>query len=160
MRRLLLLLSAVAIMGSAQKPTPAFIQEILAAHNAARAKVGTPALIWSDSLAKVAQDWADTLLKNGKFEHRPLAQYGENLHETRGGNDSPAEAISGWVAEQKDYNAATNECKTGRDCLHYTQVVSRSSRLVGCAVARDGTRREVWVCNYDPPGNVVGRRPF
>ena len=29
----------------------------------------------------------------------------------------------------------------------------------GCAVATD-RRREVWVCNYDPPGNVAGYRPY
>jgi pathogenesis-related protein 1 len=30
---------------------------------------------------------------------------------------------------------------------------------VGCGVARSG-RTEVWVCNYDPPGNYVGERPY
>ena len=29
----------------------------------------------------------------------------------------------------------------------------------GCAVATD-RRREVWVCNYDPPRNVAGYRPY
>jgi len=26
-------------------------------------------------------------------------------------------------------------------------------------VAR-GAGREVWVCNYDPPGNWIGKRPY
>jgi hypothetical protein len=68
--------------------------------------------------------------------------------------------VSDWVSEQKNYDAAANKCKAGAVCGHFTQVVSKLSSQVGCAVARDGPRREVWVCNYDPPGNFVGERPF
>jgi len=44
-------------------------------------------------------------------------------------------------------------------CGHYTQIVWRDTKQVGCGVARDN-RREIWVCNYDPPGNWVGHRPY
>jgi pathogenesis-related protein 1 len=160
---LALALFLLAALGLAQMPaqktgTP-ISQPMLAAHNAARAKVGTPSLIWSDALAKVAQQWADTLISNGRFEHRPNPQYGENLYELRGGNSSPAQVVSDWLGEQKDYDAAANKCKAGAVCGHFTQVVSKSSKQVGCAKAGD-SRREVWVCNYDPPGNWVGERPF
>ena len=40
-----------------------------------------------------------------------------------------------------------------------TQFVWCKTHAVGCAVATD-PRREVWVCNYDPPGNVIGYRPY
>jgi uncharacterized protein YkwD len=135
-------------------------KDILAAHNSARAKAGTPPLVWSDSLAKIAQQWADTLLKNGKFEHRPNSKYGENLFEIRGATASPTQVVASWVDEQKDFDAASNACRSGAVCGHYTQVVWKSTRQVGCAVARQGARREVWDCNYDPPGNFVGRGPF
>ena len=69
-------------------PTPSsFSRDMLARHNAVRARVGMPPLAWSDRLAARAQDWADTLLARGRG-------------------------------------------------------------------------REVWVCNYDPPGNWAGRRPY
>lgn len=152
----LILLSTLAL---AQQPKKPLSDEILAAHNAARKKVGTPALVWSDALAKVAQQWADTLIANGKFEHRPNPQHGENLFEIRGGNASSAQVIADWVGEQKDYDAAANKCNFGAVCGHFTQVVSKSSTQVGCAKAGDA-RREVWVCNYDPPGNWAGERPF
>jgi hypothetical protein len=157
--RLAVALIVVSTLAIAQKSTKSITQDILAVHNAARKKVGTPALVWSDALAKVAQQWADTLLKNGKFEHRPAPQHGENLFEIRGGNATPAQVVSDWVAEQKDYDAAAGKCKSGAVCGHFTQVVSKSSTQVGCAKAGDA-RREVWVCNYDPPGNWVGERPF
>jgi hypothetical protein len=44
-------------------------------------------------------------------------------------------------------------------CGHYTQIVWRNTKSVGCAVAR-GKGVEVWVCNYDPPGNYAGQRPY
>jgi hypothetical protein len=156
----LVFLVIVASIALAQKPAKSIKQDILAVHNAGRKQVGTPLLVWSDALAKVAQQWANTLLKNGKFEHRPNPKFGENLFEIRGGNATPAQVVSDWVGERKDYDAAAAKCKSGAVCGHFTQVVSKLSQRVGCAVARDGTRREVWVCNYDPPGNFVGERPF
>jgi pathogenesis-related protein 1 len=44
-------------------------------------------------------------------------------------------------------------------CGHYTQIVWRNTKAVGCAVGGKGAR-EVWVCDYDPPGNYVGQRPY
>jgi hypothetical protein len=38
-------------------------------------------------------------------------------------------------------------------------MVWSTTKEVGCGVARN-SRREVWVCNYDPPGNYIGKRPF
>ena len=42
--------------------------------------------------------------------------------------------------------------------LHSSYCWSKT-RAVGCAVA-DAPRREIWVCNYDPPGNVIGYRAY
>jgi hypothetical protein len=38
-------------------------------------------------------------------------------------------------------------------------LVWNNTREVGCAVASE-PGREVWVCNYDPPGNWIGERPY
>jgi hypothetical protein len=43
-------------------------------------------------------------------------------------------------------------------CGHYTQLVWRRARQVGCAAARGGSR-EVWVCEF-PEGNYIGMRPY
>ncbi len=131
-------------------------QEMLAAHNSYRAKVGTPPLAWSDKLAVMAQRWATTLIQRGTLEHQG-GQFGENLFEISGGHATPSSVVSAWMSEEANYNHETNSCK-GR-CGHYTQVIWRSTKLVGCGVARAG-EREVWVCDYDPPGNIVGERPY
>ena len=71
----------------------------------------------------------------------------------------PQGVVDMWMSETAWYHYATNSCDSGQECGHYTQIVWRDTKRVGCAVAR-GREREVWVCNYDPPGNWAGRRPY
>ena len=132
-------------------------REMLAAHNAVRKRAGTAPLIWSDRLAERSRDWAETLVAKGQFAHRPNGKYGENLFEISGANATSAEVVSEWASESVNYDYASNRCHGV--CGHYTQIVWRGTREVGCGVARGGGR-EVWACNYDPPGNWVGERPF
>ena len=132
-------------------------REMLEAHNEVREKLGLPPLHWSAKLAGVAYNWAMTLLLNDAFLHRPRNFYGENMYEIRGGKIGAREVVANWAAEASDYNLRLNTCR-GK-CGHYTQIVWRDTREVGCAVARSSFR-EVWVCNYDPPGNIIGRRPY
>lgn len=137
--------------------TPAIGRKMLDAHNAVRARVGVPPLVWSPELAKVAQDWADTLLAKNQFAHRPKTEYGENLFAVSGARATPESAFAAWAEEEPNYRHANNSCRGV--CGHYTQIVWASTRKLGCAVAR-GPRREVWVCNYDPAGNYVGQPPY
>lgn len=138
--------------------TPSSLAQAMTdAHNAVRAKVGVPPVVWSASLADVAQDWANHLIATGGLVHRPNDSYGENLYAISGGTASPAQVVEYWAGEARGYDIRTNTCSGV--CGHYTQVVWSKTRAVGCAVAAD-RRREVWVCNYDPPGNVVGYRPY
>jgi pathogenesis-related protein 1 len=131
--------------------------DMLASHDAVRARVGVAPLVWSDRLAARAQDWADTLLARRQFNHRPNSHYGENLFEITGAPASPAQVVNAWAAESRNYDYNSNRCRGV--CGHYTQIVWSDTKEVGCAVARGGGS-EVWVCNYDPPGNWVGQRPY
>jgi pathogenesis-related protein 1 len=138
---------------------PSSQQQILDAQNAVRAHVGLPPLAWSDTLSRAAEEWADTLIKDGTFRHNPHPHYGENLYAITGGEFLPQQIVNGWAAESKDYDHRTNRCKPDRICGHYTQIVWRDTKEVGCGVARGGGR-EVWVCEYWPPGNWAGMRPY
>jgi pathogenesis-related protein 1 len=142
----------------AQGRSPAPItQAMLDAHNAIRARVGVPPFVWSDQLAQVAQDWANHLIATGGFSHRPDSRYGENLYSISGGAVSPTQVVGYWAREARGYDIRSDTCSGV--CGHHMQIVWGSTRALGCAVATD-RRREVWVCNYDSPGNVVGFRPF
>jgi pathogenesis-related protein 1 len=139
------------------KRLPGTAQQMLAAHNSVRARLGLPPLAWSDELAQYARSWANTLIARGEFSHSGSSRYGENLFEISGASATAYDVVSAWAAEVRYYNYRNNTC-SGR-CGHYTQIVWRDSKLLGCGVARNRTR-EVWVCNYEPPGNFVGERPY
>jgi uncharacterized protein YkwD len=145
-------------MGLAVGAESPLAREALAAHNAVRAKVGVPALAWSDDLATAAQKWANTLIETRQFAHEAKSKFGQNLFEIRGAHATPSEVVEDWAAEAAHFDYKANKCSGGQ-CGHYTQIVWRKTTEVGCAVAREGPR-EVWVCEYNPPGNYVGQRPY
>jgi uncharacterized protein YkwD len=148
---------------------PAALNGITAAHNAARAAVvpaanpAIPPLMWSSTVASTAQAWADKC----NFKHSG-GKYGENIYATSG-SATPADVVGSWVGEAKDYDYATNTCGAGKVCGHYTQVVWRNSMNLGCGVTDCTTNSpfgggggawQFWVCNYDPPGNFNGEKPY
>ncbi len=132
-------------------------QTMLDAHIAIRARVGVPPLVWSDQLAQVAEDWVNHLIATGGFSHRPNNRYGENIYTISGRTTSPTQVVGYWAGEARGYDVRSNTCSGV--CGHYTQIVWGATRAAGCAVATD-RGREIWVCNYDPPGNVIGYRPY
>jgi pathogenesis-related protein 1 len=152
--RLLFLLLAAAWAMAADDPAA---REMLVLHNELRAKVKAPALEWSDRLASAAGEWAVSLVGHGRFQHSKNRHYGENMAEFRGGKSTAKQAFELWAGEAQNYDHKSNRCQG--PCGHYTQAVWSATRQVGCGVAR-GAGREVWVCEYNPPGNYVGQRPY
>ncbi len=150
--------------------------EILAQHNKHRQVVGIPSLRWSEPLAQYAQDWATQLQSKGcGLIHRPNTGkykqlHGENLFYagpvkwSNGAvelqNMTPKLVVDSWALEKADYSYASNRCKAGKVCGHYTQVVWKKSTQVGCASAVCADKSQVMVCNYNPPGNYNGQRPY
>jgi uncharacterized protein YkwD len=127
------------------------LEGITDAHNAVRKKVGAPPLRWSRPLARHAHSWAQRLAaKDCALQHRRTDAYGENLFWSSGPVEAK-EVVAEWASEAANYDRRTHRCK-GK-CGHYTQVVWSDTRSLGCGMATCGTA-EVWVCNYDPPGNV------
>ncbi len=156
-RRKLLVLILAACSPLASRPRLSMAEDFIQAHNLYREQLGVPALAWSAQLAARAQQWAQHLIQSGSFSPRRDGVFGENLYEISGGYSLPSTVVAAWMSEGRNYDRNTNSCSAR--CGHFTQVVWRGTRLVGCGMARD-TRREVWVCNYDPHGNVQGERPY
>ena len=134
---------------------------ILEQHNYWRAYVGIKEkLVWSDEMEDLAADWARNLKqKNCGFEHRPNNKAGENLFMGTSGFYGAKDVVDAWASEKEDYNYGRNKCKSGKVCGHYTQIVWRTTQKVGCAKIECGGN-VIWVCNYDPPGNWVGEKPY
>jgi len=134
--------------------------ELLAAQNGYRAAVGVPPLRWSDSLAATAQGWADHLGAIGRLEH---SGPGQNLAMATSGTQSLAQLVALWGRERVYFRDGSfpSISTTGNwaDAGHYSQIVWRDTTTVGCGFARrDG--RDVLVCDYAPPGNVMGEQPY
>ena len=160
------------------RATPTAFKGTLASHNAVRAQLGLNPLRWSNKLAVYAQQWAkhQARTQNCLMQHRPHSAgpfkqiHGENLFwaSPKRWSDGKIElqniSISGvvkaWASEVKDYDYQTNSCRIGEQCGHYTQIVWRESQAVGCAKVVCADKSQLWVCNYNPPGNYVGEKPY
>ncbi len=138
-------------------------RELLAAHNRYRNEVNVPDLTWSDEVAKSAQEWADHLASTNSFEHSQNSHYGENLWQGTANSYSQTQMVNSWGDEKKDFVFGTfpDVSKTGKwsDVGHYTQVVWRNTTQVGCGLATGGGN-DVLVCQYNPPGNYEGEKPY
>ncbi|KAL9657584.1 hypothetical protein ABK040_001011 [Willaertia magna] len=150
-----------------------FERSILVSHNKyrrsklirPRPRGALPQLKWSKKLANTARKWA----KRCNFSHNPnRGNSGENIDASFGmkGNVG-SQAVLSWFKEYKDYNYRSNKCKSGKMCGHYTQLVWRKTRFVGCAIVKCRNLKKAnfknatfVVCNYSPPGNFVGRKPY
>jgi len=141
--------------GPAQRPSglPADAQALLDAHNRLRAQHCAAALQWSPKLAQVAQQWVNTLRDQGCKLGHSGGRYGENLAAGSMGSLDGQSVTDMWYDEIKQYSFASGgfSMQTG----HFTQVVWKETTQLGCAKT---TCRgmDIWVCEYDPPGNVQG----
>jgi pathogenesis-related protein 1 len=156
MRRTIVLL-ALAGCGGAKPASPPIAHEtgnaMLDAHNRYRADHCAGPLTWSDKLAKVAQRWADHLRDaDCAFEHS-TEPYGENLAAGTIGAFPPASVVEMWYREVDGYDFRKGGFSM--DTGHFTQLVWRDTKEVGCGMSQCGGL-DVWVCEYDPPGNVEG----
>jgi len=172
--------NAPSTTSSANSNEPADFSGTVAAHNAWRSQVKVADLQWSDSLAEYAQNWANNLKFRGcEMAHNPNNQnYGENIYWSMEMSSTPKQVpkqvVDAWGSEIADYDYASNTCVSGKQCGHYTQVVWANTTHVGCGKATCvsqllnitlnnyySVRSEtVWVCNYNPPGNYNGEKPY
>ena len=137
---------------------------LLALHNRERRAVGVPALVWDPRLASAAAAYGPELARRGRLAHSPAEArpgQGENLWMGTRGAYSVEEMVGGWAEEKRLFRPGTfpDVSSSGHwgDVAHYTQMIWRSTALVGCAVHRS-ERWDFLVCRYAPPGNFVGQR--
>jgi hypothetical protein len=133
--------------------------QFLAQQNAARASMGLPLLVWDERVASYARWYAQSRRGDCALVHSS-GPYGENLFWGSGTGWAPAQAVGAWLSERPRYDYLSNSCYGGM-CGHYTQIMWRSTRRVGCAEVTCYNGRGTFItCNYDPPGNYVGLRPY
>jgi hypothetical protein len=121
---------------------------------------GVPPLVWNESLQAGAQAWSDECV----FEHDLNSTgVGENMFAAWDVEDlSPSyvlrKAVDSWYKEVRDYD--WNDPEYTPDAGHFTQLIWRATRSVGCGITDDceGNMRIV-VCRYFPAGNDADALP-
>jgi hypothetical protein len=125
--------------------------DILNSTNFYRYEDNATALTWNASLASYAQSWAS----HCQFKHSG-GPYGENL---AAGFPNVAASVDGWGNERAKYDF---QIPTGfsEATGHFTQLVWKSTTSTGCAAVnctgKGGMDGFFLVCEYYPPGNIVG----
>ncbi|EHS62451.1 uncharacterized protein PGTG_20576 [Puccinia graminis f. sp. tritici CRL 75-36-700-3] len=124
----------------------------LAAHNDIRARYSVGNLIWSSKLEASAQAWANRCV----FEHSQ-GKYGENI---AAGQPTIESVVEDWVYGKDECEVYQPDSPV---YSHFTQVIWEGTTQLGCAISNchnlPGTPLKdapYWVCQYNPPGNVLG----
>ncbi|NXR87590.1 PI16 inhibitor, partial [Hypocryptadius cinnamomeus] len=141
---------------------------ILDEHNKYRSQVSPPAkammkMTWDKELEALAQSYAEKCIWDHNKER---GRRGENLFAMAPTLELEF-AVEDWNGEEKFYNLTTSTCVPGQMCGHYTQVVWSNTHQIGCGAhfceKIDGIETEnmhLLVCNYYPPGNMKGKKPY
>jgi uncharacterized protein YkwD len=133
---------------------------ILKEHNKERQLLNIPDLLWSNELAEYAAEWALQLAEvDAGIHHRDPDDFGENISWFSAAPNDFSRGVTLWNEEKIDYKykAIGNDwAKTG----HYTQVIWKNTERVGCGCALGASGTFFFVCNYDPPGNYSGQKPY
>ncbi|OWM89259.1 hypothetical protein CDL15_Pgr010546 [Punica granatum] len=137
--------------------------QFLYAHNIVRQSKSEPPLTWDYNLEKYARWWAGQRRHDCELIHSfPEGEFtlGENIFWGGGSAWTPGDAVKLWVSEEKYYDYNSNTCEEGQVCGHYTQIVWKDTRKLGCARVVCDNRDVFITCNYYPPGNYEGDRPY
>ena len=81
-------------------------------------------------------------------------KYGENLAAGTASVLDGERVSEMWYDEVAKYSFKNP--RFSMETGHFTQVVWTTTTQVGCGMAQC-KGMDIWVCNYDPPGNVKGQ---
>ncbi|XP_026194579.1 pathogenesis-related protein 1 [Cyclospora cayetanensis] len=107
-----------------------------------------------------ALKYMEEVVNNGcPFKHSGAPGFGENLFATSGPVARCRDAVGAWYSEIRYFNGEYPGGKWTVKAGHFTQVMWSSSTGIGCARSI-GCPNRILVCNYRPPGNWIGAKPF
>ncbi|KXU30619.1 Fis family transcriptional regulator [Sphingobium sp. 22B] len=141
---------------------------VLGMHNEERGSLGLSPLAWDSALAADAARYARQMAQTNIFRHSARASRavpsGENLWMGSRGLYDYQLMVGSFIDEKRLFRRSgklPDLSVTGRweDVGHYTQIIWRGTRKVGCALA-EGQSYDYLVCRYYPAGNIFGRNPL
>lgn len=135
---------------------------------------------WDDDLAQVAQAFTnlcdDRHDKEAQRKTSKFPKVGQNIawnyEPTQTQVVDSAGRVKDWFSEYKDFSAAYVDpfhVNPGPVVTHFTQVAWADTRYIGCGYTHYKLRnddnpslpyKKLFVCNYAPGGNVIGRSMY
>lgn len=143
-------------------------QVVMDVHNRERQSLGVPALAWDDRLAADAAGYARQMVHTNQSRHSHGGERDEEIGENLWMGTHRAYGYTAMLDAFMDERRAfvfkarfPDVSTTGNweDVGHYTQMIWRGTRRVGCALG-EGAQYDYLVCRYYPAGNVYGMSPF
>ncbi len=132
--------------------------EILDVHNKYRKIVGSPDLVWSNELEASALNWANSMVEKPQSRISNTV-YGENVYWGEIGSETK-DVVFFWASEVCYYHGEEITKKNKYKFERYTQIIWAETTEIGCAMVVNKADREIWVCHYNPKGNVIGEKPY
>jgi uncharacterized protein YkwD len=157
------------LISSCVAQEPPELKGITARHNYFRKIFQAPPIEWDDSVANAAQSFTDSAAvlaacpgQGGTFQHNTDGgKYGQNFAGssfTYPNQTIGETAVDLWMLEEKHYNFQDPGFSDSTG--HFTQVVWIASTKLGCGYRKcptyNGLTLQFVICNYLPPGNVIG----
>lgn len=158
--KILFLATLISISAAQNSP-----KDYVSAHNIIRAQVGVGPVIWNETVAAYAQNYANSRSHQNCALKHSYGPYGENIAEGYD-NFNITDAVKWWASEKENYIYESNTCKNNGngdddgECLHYTQIIWRNSVHIGCARAKCDNGWIFVICSYEPVGNIEDQRPY
>lgn len=110
-------------------------------------------LVYDSNLAKQAARYAAKCIwAHSAQNERPGS--GENLAMGSHGGYTPGQLAQGWADEKSLYSQGS-DFSSGSG--HYTQMVWKDTKRVGCALNTKCSFGDFLVCQYQPQGNYLGQ---
>jgi len=147
--------------------------------NLRRGQVDPPAtnmirLQYDDDVADVAKDFT----RECRFDNNDMpftdkfSWLGEVFYSTTSIDSNRVvirKAINSWFQQRNFYNFDTQECRPGKSCGTYTELVWAENTSIGCGITtcrnmmvrgKLRPRMTIFVCNVGPGGNYIGEDPY
>ena len=162
---LLILISSNNLRKTANWDFNSMYSDLIVQHNILRKKHKASPLTKLVAIQNLAKKTAEGCAKLGKLQHtkdyydnQPV---GQNLYMSTNA-PSAANILQGWYfSEEPHYDYGRGESKDGGVTGHFTQLVWKKSKTIGCAYANGNykTYKNAYYicCNYYPAGNYYGQ---
>ena len=158
MRTLLLICLISAIFSAVTFDLEQVRKDLLTRHNYYRAKHQAPDLTRLAKLEEISQSYSEYLASIGYLVHSSNTlngnYIGENLYMGYNAGYLGTSPVDSWYEEISKYSFAKSDYIKGTG--HFTQVVWKNSKQLGCGVACGSNDYCYVTCNYYPGGNYLG----